>query len=574
MQTMGNLVKNKKVIFFNIILLLLVFLFFISIFKNISYPLIWNDESDTIMFAQRISEFGYPKAHDGKNILNLFNHPNPKLEIKEKYDVVVTEGWAQYYFAVPGVLLAKMTEDIYLKTALIRIPFAIAGIVGLLILVLTILPIFKNQYAKCLFLIYFIFFELFSAVLTLHIREARYYSLVLFFSSVLLYIYVRYNILQSISQRLYLISVLILLWVLFITFYPVYIIMFIALTLYSSWEILKTVKIVHQPSAPWQNTTFTTPTTLGIERFFNSIWPVWTSIIFIIPCAIFFNTFTIADALSEVNPVNLSRYFFNINYIFSIFWKHEALYAVIIIKMMAIWYRQYARRMHKIVVATPFLAISNLFSLITVVFIVIFSGSPQMWSRYFVLLQPIMALILFLDLSLLYNIFKQWPNKRKRRYGIIGIAILLFLTLGIRGFLAKDFIQGHVYELSNQYQGPLDFAIPKIKEKYGNTEDLVIATNYEEFVYMYYLGSKVIVGFVGTNLIEDSKLQPDVMIFRKMWGRFHTQLFDFLQKAEYEEHCFEVFDYFVNNIPEPARHLYKTKITQNKEEQLCIYFRK
>jgi len=37
-------------------------IFTISLFKHISYPLMWADESMTAVGAQRVFEFGYPKV--------------------------------------------------------------------------------------------------------------------------------------------------------------------------------------------------------------------------------------------------------------------------------------------------------------------------------------------------------------------------------------------------------------------------------------------------------------------------------------------------------------------------------
>ncbi len=64
--------KNKILI---VIVFLLSIIFAFSLFKNIAHPLLWNDESETAMFARRILEYGYPKVHDGKNILYLMALP-------------------------------------------------------------------------------------------------------------------------------------------------------------------------------------------------------------------------------------------------------------------------------------------------------------------------------------------------------------------------------------------------------------------------------------------------------------------------------------------------------------------
>ncbi len=62
--------KNKPaIVVLYTALALLAVLFSISLFKNISYPLLWCDEGDTAMYATRVLEYGYPKVHDGKNVL-------------------------------------------------------------------------------------------------------------------------------------------------------------------------------------------------------------------------------------------------------------------------------------------------------------------------------------------------------------------------------------------------------------------------------------------------------------------------------------------------------------------------
>jgi hypothetical protein len=43
--------------------------------KNISYPLLCSDESETIMTAQQITLYGYPKVHDGKNTVFIPDNP-------------------------------------------------------------------------------------------------------------------------------------------------------------------------------------------------------------------------------------------------------------------------------------------------------------------------------------------------------------------------------------------------------------------------------------------------------------------------------------------------------------------
>ena len=55
----------------NLAIFILVVLFSLSLFKNISYPLLWNDEAEGAMTGRRVLEYGYPKVHDGKNTVFL-----------------------------------------------------------------------------------------------------------------------------------------------------------------------------------------------------------------------------------------------------------------------------------------------------------------------------------------------------------------------------------------------------------------------------------------------------------------------------------------------------------------------
>src|SRR6266542_6993459 len=103
----------------NIVLGVLFFIFCLSLFKNISYPLIWNDESETIMMATRVLEFGYPKVHDGKNTVFMMpvNHldsvDNFRVGYNKKYDAFIGNTWGMYYVGAIGAYIANITDDIY-----------------------------------------------------------------------------------------------------------------------------------------------------------------------------------------------------------------------------------------------------------------------------------------------------------------------------------------------------------------------------------------------------------------------------------------------------------------------------
>ena len=125
----SNLLEKIPLVLF----LILLVVFSVSIFKNIAYPLLWQDEAETAIGATRDLTYGYPKSNDGKNTLNLLELDDKSLAIKEPYDAYITSSWSQFYVAAIGVKLSSFVSDIYTKTALIRIPFALIGLVGILL---------------------------------------------------------------------------------------------------------------------------------------------------------------------------------------------------------------------------------------------------------------------------------------------------------------------------------------------------------------------------------------------------------------------------------------------------------
>jgi len=163
---------------------------------------------------------------------------------------------------------------------------------------------------------------------------------------------------------------------------------------------------------------------------------------------------------------------------------------------------------------------SNFFSLFFIIYILVITKMPVpvIYQRYFIILQPISTIILLLDIFITFELIGRINPLNTKNITTLFVLFLICL-LFMQGSLNKiGHIKNYIYELSHQYKGPLDFVIPYIKSKYDKPGRLVIATNYEECSYMYYLGSRVIIGYVGNNLEEDLKIQPDVIIFRKRWA--------------------------------------------------------
>src|SRR5450631_199520 len=141
----------------SVILVIATIIFITCLFKHISYPLMWADESMTAVGAQRVLDYGYPKVHDGRNVLYDLFHYDRTLGLDKKTDAYIGgAGWAPYYFTAPFVVLSRLASDLYLKTAILRIPFALAGFIGLLLLLWTAIRPFEKRLGRLTLAVLFV----------------------------------------------------------------------------------------------------------------------------------------------------------------------------------------------------------------------------------------------------------------------------------------------------------------------------------------------------------------------------------------------------------------------------------
>jgi hypothetical protein len=218
----------------------------------------------------------------------------------------------------------------------------------------------------------------------------------------------------------------------------------------------------------------------------------------------------------------------------------------------------------------------TLFFAVTVLMV---ARMPQMmYTRYFVCLLPAVPVVMIFDAFMLWHCYS--TRKQKTLNYKVVVPGIVFVVLFFSSFInIVPQLKGHIYEMTHQYKGPLDYTIPYIKENFPRADTLIIAANYEEHSYMYYLDSKVIVGYVGSNLEEDARFTPDIIAYRKPWRNFVNVFNHYFQKAPYEPVMFPVADGLVNNIAElnlmPAlNHKFKTVHTENPQEATYLYIRR
>jgi hypothetical protein len=580
-------VKNLRERCLMLIFYFLSLLFVVSLLKNISYPLLWADESMTVMHGKRVLEYGYPKVHDGKNVLYDLRHSNPKLGIDEKTDAYIGgANWGMYYVAAVAVTLAEMSNDFYTKTAILRIPFALAGLIGLAILAFFGAQFFENKLFKYGFLTLFAFFELISIPLVLHLREARYYSLTVFLAALIIFIYSRHRILKQGRDWAYVVVLTISLFLMFVTFSPGYFIFVVAVSLYESIGFLEFLfsKYFRKTSQIDQNMSFSP--NKPFKNYLQHMFPVILSLIAVSPLISFFKTFYIAEETAKFNRLlfgfsEWEMYLTNLSMIWRYFALSDFVYLAIFLKFCLLL--SFIGLSIKDVAASDIrkLRFSNFLSVIFVVYFLAIARIPNFpFTRYIVPLQPALAAMFILDVFLVYNLISMRRSPKIKYYKVILLIVFagfIFTNVSKR----MEYIKGHVYGLTHPYRGPLDYLVPFIKETYVDTDKLVIAANYEETSFMYYLNSKVIIGYVGNNLEEDMQMVPDIVVFRKEWGNLHWKLFlDFLGRRRYQRASFPVFDYKVNNIPElnfprsGLEHQFRTRYTRDERMKTDIYLKR
>lgn len=564
---------SSKEHYLKLVVSMLILLFAVSLFKNISYPLFWNDEGMTVMGGVRVLQFGYPKVHDGKNVFYDLNHPDISLGIDENTDAYIGgASWGQYYFAVPGIKLAEMTDDFYAKTAIIRTTFGFMGLAGLLILAFLGSHFFQTGLSKKGYLALFVFFELISISLVLNLREARYYSLTIFLIACCITVYTRYRILMTGRYLSYAALLIVLSFFLFITFPPAYFILLVSISIFES---MLTARNLLSKYFGKGDVTGSPPLSLKeiAKDYFISLLPALISVAIVSPLLFFFETFHIGQEMAEETWLSrLDIYIYNLSFLWRYFTQHDFIYLAITLKLGLLACIT-LDRMKK---AESSLDSSQMtFSLFLTVLLIVYSFAIsaipyKTFTRYFIALQPILTLIVIIDACVIYNFFSQRQAALSlycKRALIVVFAGFVFLNISsnIRN------IKGHVYELTNQYKGPLDYAIPFIKNNYKDTEHLVIATNYEETSFMYYLGSKVIIGYVGNNLAADRQEHPDIIVYRKSNDYFLEEFIRYEMHYKYTTMAFPVVDSWANNLPEPDLHRFRTEETNDQESRLDIW---
>ncbi|PIZ98945.1 MAG: hypothetical protein COX77_02945 [Candidatus Komeilibacteria bacterium CG_4_10_14_0_2_um_filter_37_10] len=556
-------------------------LFCFLLYKNISYPLLWNNESETVDTAQQILKFGYPKVHDGKN-MHYIPDNNLSIGYKESADANITIPWGNYYFATIGAELAQLTDNIYWKTALNRIPFATIGLIGLLLILLSVKKIFSNRNEYKLFIALFLFLESFSVSLLLTLRTARYYSLTIFILGCFLYIFLNHRYWQKCTPLKYCTLMTLILFCAFNINSAIFLLL--VFTILSS-ELFNLIK-------SWLQKKKLGNDKKGVRKILNNflkkISPLLITPILLIPNIIFFETFSTLIRAKEYYHLGAGQYLENVRRIYFYLSNLELFYLALGTKIFFIGivlYCFYPKKNNKPDNNTTLFSLikinffTSYFFILTTLLITTLPFAFS-WIVHYQAAQPLLILNLVIDLFTIYHFIDRGKNETSNIIvqGLLTIVICLFFLVNVNTFFSYN--KAYFYQLHNQLRGPLDFIIPYIQKNYSNTSDLSIATNYEELSYVYYLNARYLLGYSQINLNEDLKQIPDIVIFRKKWQHNPDAFNYYLSQQTYQKISFPIYDFPTNDIAELLsnrhwlyNHRFLTTYTNNPQDQVEIYIK-
>ncbi|MBE7414633.1 MAG: hypothetical protein HS130_05130 [Deltaproteobacteria bacterium] len=405
---------------------LMVALFSVTLFKHLSYPLLWNDEGDTAMFATRVLEYGFPKVYDGKNV--VYVHPvDIKIGVNE-FGMFVADPILIYYLAAPGAWLAEKAAGVYDKTLLFRLPFALAGLLGAFVMALAGAGLFeKGRPARPLFMALFFLFAALSVSLALHLREARYYSPLVLFSAVLFYSYFKHRLLGESGYKPYFAVSVFMLFLVYNTFYPLYFMLLASIGLY---EIFTLSGKMRRERAPGR--ALAPPGLKDLKPFV----PLIVSFITVIPLMIFFRTIEVALLKGSTVGFSMERYIANLQFIFGYFAKHEFLYIALLMKAALAFVLIPGRISGETLpeATAKKASASNFLTLFFLVHVFVTAATPLMFTRYFIVLLPVVTVVMLLDAFTVFEITKKYPGTSRKAWqgGLIAASAALFI-LGLAG---------------------------------------------------------------------------------------------------------------------------------------------
>jgi hypothetical protein len=356
-----------------------------------------------------------------------------------------------------------------------------------------------------------------SISLLLHLREVRYYPLLVLVMGALLGLHVRRLLLPSDRFAARAIAGGALSFLLFQVFHL-------------AWFAATALLVADVVHTVWREEARAGRT----RRLVRELAPHAIGALLVLPWIVFLETFQVARGFAAHVGVSVAGYLGNAGFVLAHFARHELLVPAAVCRAAVAWRRRGAHEP-----APAPCRVSARLLAFCAGYAALGCANPLVYERYFVVLSPLVTLAFLLDAHALVEGARQ---PRRMRLALAGLVALALVPRA--GTLA-----GRLAELREPVRGPIDFAVAHLLERYPDPAALVIATNYEAHPLMYYLGSHVIVGLSGNNLARERDLIPDVVIPRRAWPRTLPQVRRYLARGSYREESLPVADTRYNNIP-------------------------
>ena len=391
----------------------------------------------------------------------------------------------------------------------------------------------------------------------------RYYPLVTLLSSALCAVHALHWVYRRIGYRSYAVATALLLFLLYHTFFVGF---FVFLAALAGDRLLALRELPRDVDSQRR----------ALLRFAA---PLVAAVLMVAPFLVFFETFSTARAFAKHLTLTPAGYLHNLVAIASYLVRFEFLLPVLAVSGARVLLSRGVAPAESVSDGGAG-AVSRLLALVVLANALANAANPLLYGRYFEVLSPHLTGLFLLEVVRLARLVGgRVGPPRLRRWELAAIAVSVLALLVALVPKLPD-VAGRVAELRDPVRGPLDFAIPFLEERYRDTRELVIATNYESYPLMLYLDSHVIVGLSGADLKRDLEERHDVVIPRKSWSRHLNVLAGLLRQGRFERHDFPVRDDPYNTIPElgrwpsvPVSHRFQTAWAESEGEGLQIFLR-
>ena len=508
-------------------------LFAVSIFEGLGAPLLWHDEADTAMFGRRILDYGFPKVHGPVNVTYGVQH---SLEVGSRVslDAYVGSPWGQYYFAAPAVAWSDGAEDLAERTWRVRLPFVLAGWLGVLLLGGVGARVagrlgadpggFWCVYGGLL---------LASVSLQLHLREARYYPLVVLALGVIAMLEWRRQDRGEGLLRSGPLGLALAVWCLFHLFYPA----FGAVTVGAGG--------VHAALAFRRGSTLAERAAL----FLRGAGPYLVAGLAALPMALFYQIPAQGQAFLEAFDGEAHRYGARFVdgaiYLLRYEWLATALVGSGALAVLSRTGRTGGGLGPSNASLGPGVWTAGAVLAVTFAWWSLVARTPFFYERYYVSVSPLLMVATAVASAALWQRGRASASGARMAQGALAtLAIVAATSLVVR----EPELAGRWRSFGQTYQGPLDDAIRFVGALPSQRRPLVVATNYEDHAFMFYLGARAVLGFYAPDRAADAAVDPDVIVIRP-WGQNTKALAQQALRGEFETHERPVANLKANNVP-------------------------